>query len=277
MTEPALAYLQARLQARYGQWPDSAAWRRLEGITTLSHFLQTARGSSLRPWLLTIASGTRWDAHRAPAGMAPITVVHSDSHAMEAALRRQLRQHIDEVARWLPAPWRPAAAWCAVLPELPALQHLLGGASAPAWLLHDERLQAYTDDLPAQRLQALHDSRYAPLLRQGHGAADLAAAWAAHWRALWPAEAPPRERTALDALAALLDRHYAALRSDGISDSGRARDALEQGLRQGFRRHPRQAATAFYYLALTGLSLERLRGLLTRLLLFPAPPAGSSP
>lgn len=258
MTEPALAYLQARLQARYGLWPDGASWRRLEGITALSHFLQTARGTGLRPWLLTVAP-------------------HSDSHAMETALRRQLRQHIDEVARWLPAPWRPAAAWCAVLPELPALQHLLGGASAPAWLLQDERLQAYTDDLPARRLLALHDSRYAPLLRQGHGAADLAAAWAAHWRGLWPAGTPPRERAALDALAALLDRHYAALRSDGIADSARATDALEQRLRRGFRRHPRQAATAFYYLALAGLGLERLRGLLTRLLLFPTPPAVPSP
>ena len=37
------AYVQTRLQARYGELPDSTAWRRLETITALSHLLQTAR------------------------------------------------------------------------------------------------------------------------------------------------------------------------------------------------------------------------------------------
>lgn len=244
------AYVQVRLQARYGQLPDTTVWRRLEGITALSHFLQTARTTGLRPWLLTIA-------------------VHSDSHAMENALRHHLRQHIDEVSRWLPPYWRPTAAWCGVLPDLPAVQHLLGGAAAPAWLLDDERLKPYAHDLLTLRLQALRDSSYAPLLPDGNGRHDPVAAWAAHWRTLWPAQADGNDRAALATLAALLDGHYAALRSDLGQDSRRSRDHLEQRLRSGFRRHPRQAAAAFYHLALTALTLERLRSLLARLILFP--------
>lgn len=244
------AYVQVRLQARYGQLPDDTVWRRLDGITALSHFLQTARTTGLRPWLLTIAA-------------------HGDSHTMERSLRQQLLLHIDEVTRWLPTPWRPAAAWCRLLPDLPALHHLLGGGAAPAWLLDDERLKPYAHDLPALRLQALHDSPYAPLLKTGNGTVDLAHTWADHWRTLWPKETDGNDHAALAGLATLLDAHYTALHSDLSQDSQRSRDHLDQRLRSGFRRHPRQAAAAFYYLALTGLTLERLRGLLTRLILFP--------
>lgn len=244
------AYVQTRLQARYGQLPETAAWRRLEGITSLPHLLQTARTTGLRPWLLNIAA-------------------HGDSHTMEKALRLQLRQLIDEVAGWLPPPWRPAAAWCGVLPDLPAVQHLLGGGATPAWVLADERLKPYGHDLQALRLQALRDSPYAPLLTGSAGGQSLAAAWSAHWRRLWPAEASAADRAALERLAALLYGYFATLRADLSQDSTRARDWLEQRLRPGFRRHARQAAAAFYYLALAGLSLERLRGLLARLILFP--------
>jgi hypothetical protein len=244
------AYVQVRLQARYGQLPDQAVWQRLEGITALSHLLQTARTTGLRTWLLNIGA-------------------HSDSHAMEKSLRQQLRQHIEEVTRWLPPPWRPAARWCGLLPDLPALHHLLSGSDAPAWLRDDERLKPYAHDLQALRLQALRDSPYAPLLAGGNGSVDLAAVWAAHWRALWPPAAAAGDHAALAGLARLFDSHYAALRSDLARDGVHARDHLDQRLRSGFRRHPHQAAAAFYYLALTGLSLERLRGLLARLILFP--------
>lgn len=246
------AYAQARLQARYGQLPDAAVWRRLEAITALGHFLQTARATGLRPWLLNIAPATP-----------------GDSHAMETSLRRQLRQHIAEVSRWLPPPWRPATAWCGLLPDLPAVQHLLGHADLPAWLYEDEQLKPYTHALRDLRLQALHDSPYAPLLGDGNGTGEPGAAWAAHWRALWPAEATAAERAALEELAARFADHYAILRGDTAQDSRRAGDALERRLRLGFRRHPRQPAAAFHYLALCGLTLQRLRGLLARLILFP--------
>jgi hypothetical protein len=244
------AYVQPRLQARYGQLPDATDWRRLEAITALSHLLQTARTTGLRPWLFNIAA-------------------QGDSHMMEKSLRVQLRHHIDEVARWLPPPWRPALAWCAVLPDLPALQHLLDGAATPGWLLDDERLKPYGNDLQALRLQALRDSPYAPLLDGAPGETHLAAAWAAHWRSLWPLQVSAAERAALEQLAGLLEAYYAALGADASSDSTPARAWLERRLRAGFRHYPRQGATAYYYLALVGLSLERLRGLLARLILFP--------
>lgn len=242
------AYTQVRLQARYGQLPDTAVWRRLEAITALTHFLQTARTTGLRPWLLNIAA-------------------HGDSHTMETSLRRQLRQHIAEVMHWLPPPWRPAAAWCGMLPDLPALQHLRSGGNIPEWLHEDERLKPYTHDLLALRLQALRDSPYAPLF--GDGNDRLETAWLMHWRTLWPAAAAAAERNALVGLAALFADHYTILRNDLGQGSLRAHDELERRLRLGFRRHPRQPAAAFYYLALCGLTLQRLRGLLSRLILFP--------
>ncbi len=246
------AYVQARLQARYGQQPDRGAWRRLQAITSLSHFLQVARTTPLRPWLLNI-----------PA--------HGDSHAVEKSLRRQLFDHLDEVMRWLPQPWRPALRWCGVLPDLPALQHLLGGRPAPAWVLDDHRLKHYSHELPALRLQALRDSPYAPLLGQD-GGRDLSVAWRRHWRTLWPADIAAAEAAALNQLADAVTAYYAALAAAAGRDSDTARDWIEQRLRHGFRRHPQQAAAAFYYLALTALTVEQLRGLLLRLSLFPAHP-----
>lgn len=243
------AYVQARLQARYGQQPDRGAWRRLQGIASLSHFLQVARTTPLRPWLLNI-----------PA--------HGDSHALEKSLRRQLFDQLDEVTRWLPPPWQPALRWCGVLPDLPALQHLLGGRPAPAWVLDDHRLKPYSHELPALRLQALRDSPYAPLLGQ-NGGRDLAAAWRRHWRTLWPGDIAAADAAALNRLADTVTTYYAALAGAG-HNSETAHDWLEQRLRHGFRRHPQQAAAAFYYLALTALTVEQLRGLLLRLSLFPA-------
>lgn len=249
-------YAQARLQARYGQQPDETEWQRLQSITAFSHLLQTARNGTLRPWLL---------------GIGP----HSNGHFVEDSLRRQLRQHITEVAHWLPAAWHPAVHWCAVLPDLPALQHLLAGHAAPPWTRDDARLKPCTHDLAVLRLQALRESAYAPLLLPATAAApDLTAAWLHEWRRRWPTEATATDRRALDALVRDVAAYRQTLAEAEHGSSDYARTWLERRLRRAFRRQPRQAATAFIYLALCALQLERLRGMLLRLILFPA---GSPP
>ena len=77
---------------------------------------------------------------------------------------------------------------------------------------------------------------------------------------------------ALNRLADTVGVYYATLAAGASHGSDTARDWIEQRLRHGFRAHPQQAAAAFYYLALTALTLEQLRGLLLRLSLFPTRP-----
>ena len=107
------AYLQTRLQARHGIRNDAVAWRRLQGSVDFANYLQLAQQTALRPWVMSLH----------PA---------QDSGEIEQTLRRQFRDHIEEVAGWAPAPWRPAIRWARRLPDLPALRHLLAGKPAPS-------------------------------------------------------------------------------------------------------------------------------------------------
>ncbi|MEA2078575.1 MAG: hypothetical protein U9P00_01725, partial [Pseudomonadota bacterium] len=48
------AYAQARLQARHGQRADEKVWRHLHSTGDLSNYLQMARQTVLRPWVIGI-------------------------------------------------------------------------------------------------------------------------------------------------------------------------------------------------------------------------------
>jgi len=250
MAEPQrYAYVQARVQARLGRLPSPTAWQRLEAITALGHFLQTARSSGLRPWLHTIGP-------------------QSGAHEVEGALRRHLRNEIDEVARWLPTAWRPAAWWCAVLPDLPALQHLLRGEPAPEWLRRDPWLRPYGHDLQAVRLQALRESAYAPLLvsTEAEDGLGISAAWSRHWHRLWPHEGT--DAAGVAAVEQAVADHFATLRLPATRGSVPSRGHLEQRLRRLLRRSRGRPAAAFAYLTVAGIHMERLRGKLARLIHF---------
>ena len=121
-----LEYAHARIWARHGQRPDGALWRRSETTREFAAVLELARGSALAGWLEGIAPG---------AGV----------HAVEAALRRHWRERVAEVASWMPAAWQPAIAWCGVLVDLPALQHLARGGAPADWMASDQRLCALLD------------------------------------------------------------------------------------------------------------------------------------
>jgi hypothetical protein len=95
------AYAGARIQARYGRRVPETTWDRLHRLATPLAFLQGARDTALRPWLVQVDPD-------------------ADAHQVEAQLRALFRRRVRELAGWAPAPWRPAIEWTAVLPDLPA-------------------------------------------------------------------------------------------------------------------------------------------------------------
>lgn len=109
------AYAGARIQARYGRRVPEATWERLRRLGTTRAFLQGARDTALRPWLVQVD---------ADAG----------AHALEAQLRALFRRRVHELAGWAPAPWRPAVDWVAALPDLPAAAGAVEAEPAQAWL-----------------------------------------------------------------------------------------------------------------------------------------------
>lgn len=242
-------YAQARLQARHGQRPDERLWRRLQGIGELSHYLQVARGSVLRRWV---------------AGLQ----ARQSSHEIEVSLRRQLRGYVDEVAGWLPQPWRAPIAWARRLPDLAAIQHLLSEPAVPAWMNADPALAPFTAGTLSERRTAMLDSDCACLAQHWNPSVPLPLyqTWLYCWEQMWPHA--PRLTTGLRQLGALHATQARAALA-GVTDvSGLQRSALQAEYVRAFRRHPFQPAAAFAHLGLVALDVQRLRGAILRRLLF---------
>jgi hypothetical protein len=237
-------YAQARLQARHGARADESLWRRLATTDDFTSYLQAARRSKLRPWVLGIQPG-------------------ESSHGIELHLRQQFRRYVDEVARWLPARWRDSIRWAKRLPDLPALQYLMNGEVAPAWMLDDPDLRVFASETITLRMEAMRNSDVNPLLAGWRRGNALPEAWIEHWQRLWPATEP-----GLLSFAALLRRHIRLLQApDAVSTADRRRQ-LQRGLVRAFRRHSLEPAAACAHLALIALDLEKLRGELAWRLLF---------
>lgn len=238
-----LEYAHARLCARYGNRPDELDWRRIEMIRELAALLDTARATPLGAWI---------------TGIGP----QADVHAIERALRDHLRMRIRAISGWMPAAWRPSLDWCAVLVDLPVLQHLARGGPPPPWLRDDPAAPGglgRTHDGPAAALAA--------------GTADpdrMTALWRAEWRRRLPARGGGS--ALLGDFAALVAAHAALFRNPKLADGWAQRRALHARLSQMFRRATLDPAAAFIFLALSALDGERLRGELLRRAAFPRLP-----
>ena len=241
------AYAQARLQARHGQRADEQLWRRLHGTGDLGNYLQMARQTVLRPWVIGIDSG-------------------GSSHDIEFSLRRQFRRYIDEVAHWLPADWRAAFQALQTLPDLPALQHLLSGESVPAWMLEDPVLRDLASENVNLRTEVIQASARGYLLQAWQRGEPLYVAWYDTWRHRWPG--PARHHAAMERLGRLLLQHIRSQISTTATSTRQQREDLLGKLTAAFRKYSFQPAAAFCHLALIALDLERLRGDLLRRKLF---------
>lgn len=247
-----LDYAQARLSARYGERPDEIAWRRIEHVRTLTALLDAARGTALRAWL---------------AGIAPV----SSAHEIGQALRERWRELVAEVASWMPDAWQPAILWCAVLPDLPVLQHLARGGVALPWMREDavyrdlcERESAGFGTAPAS----------GPLAPLAHAWADpdrIGTHWLSEWRARAP-EGDRGEKVLWDALGRALTAQLAALKDPSLATGTALRRALQARLEILFRRATLEPAAAFAFLGLAALDLERFRGEILRRAAFPGLP-----
>jgi hypothetical protein len=245
-----LEYAHARLGARFGARPDELAWRRIEMIRDLATMLDAARATPLADWLGEIGPD-------------------AGSHAIEIALRARLRDRVHAIAGWVPPYWRAAIEWCALLPDLPLLQHLARGGAAPPWL-HDDALGAALRDGES----AHADAGPVFLLAEAKRNPDrIAAVWRAEWLRRLPV--PVAASPFLADVIALLTEHAAAFR-DPLQVGGRTlRRALHARLSQLFRRAMLTPASAFIFLALSALDCERLRGELLRRVMFPRSPLAS--
>lgn len=233
------AYVQVRLQARHGGRPDKAVWRHLQGTSDFANYLQLARHTPLRPWVATLDPG-------------------QGSDEIEAELRRLFRRHVDEVAGWVPPAWRPAVLWVRRLPDLPALQYLLGGEPVPAWLQDDAELRDMGCLPVASRLELMVKSDCNIFLTASQAGEPLPDAWLSHWRTLWPRTA--RQDHGLEALGNTLHHYLRVLQADSCDSVQRRCETLQIQLVSAFRRYSFQPAAVFSHLALTALELARLRG-----------------
>jgi hypothetical protein len=185
-----LEFAQARLQSRQGQRAGEADWQRLETAREFAALLDAARNSPLRPWVVGVT--------------APGT-----SQQIEAALRAHWRALVAEVAGWMPMAWQAAVLWCAVWPDLPALQYLARGSDPAAWLHDDPQLQARCATPAAERQAALAAGPYGPLAAAWPAPESLAGVWRVEWERRLPQPLTQGE-TSLSRLAVEVRRHGAA-------------------------------------------------------------------
>lgn len=240
---------QARLQSRHGLRASDVDWQRLETARELGLLLEAARASPVRPWVAGITAG-------------------ASSSEIEATLLAHWRALVAEVAGWMPPPWRRALDWCALLPQLPALQHLLRGGEPAAWMQDDPELRALCAEPVNARRRALAAGAWGALAVGGSTQATLAPAWRAEWERRLPQPLDEADDSLRQVVAALAS-HGAAFAAAPPGPGGLLRQSLRARLSLLFRRAALEPAAAFIHVALCAIDLERLRGELLRRALFP--------
>jgi hypothetical protein len=240
-----LEFAHARLCARFGSRADELVWRRIEMIRELPALLDATRSSPLGVWITDI-------------------VPQADVHTIERSLREHLRTRIRTIAAWMPPAWRPAIDWCAVLVDVPVLQHCARGGRPPAWV---------RDEVGAPDPQSAVTKGTLAALAAGAADPDrMGSLWGAEWRRRQPA----RDASPLLAdFAALMGAHVLLFRDPRLADGWAQRRALHARLTQMFRRATLDPAAAFIFLALSALDGERLRAEIVRRAAFPRLPLAS--
>jgi len=233
------AYVQVRMQARHGARPDETVWRQLQGTSDFANYLQLARHTPLRNWVSTLDPD-------------------QGSDDIEGELRRLFRRHVDEVAGWVPPAWRPAVLWMRRLPDLPALQYLLGAEPVPVWIQHDAELREMGCLPVDSRRELMEQSDCQIFLTAFQTGESLADAWMSHWQTLWPRTV--RQDEGLEKFGQALHRYLLVLQADSCESLQTRCETLSVQLVSVFRRYSFQPAAVFSFLALTALELARLRG-----------------
>ncbi len=223
-------YAVTRLHARYAQLLSADEWSRLSRIEHFAGFVQQASDTALRTWV------EHFDPRIAP-------------HRIETMLRDGFRQHVAEVAAWLPRRERAAVAWINALTALPELRHRAADGIDYDWLP------------PAATETALG--------AESDGA-GLVQKWLRRWRALWPRNLCRDERRGLSRIADVWAQAARELHTIGCGTDGSLQLPLEIEMRRQFRRRRGSLIGAHCYLGLLWLQVSRLRGALLRRRVFAA-------
>jgi hypothetical protein len=209
--------------------------------------LETTRASALAAWI---------------AGIAP----DDGTHAIERALRAHWHERVAAIAAWMPATWRASIEWCAMLIDLPVVQHLARGGASPGWL-SDDPLRAALYDEHRRRPPGWRSAARGRSRELGSGRRALAAEWDRRLP-------DPRDRTSL--LEDTIPRHRGATGTRFATPvrrmAGCCGKRCTHGCRGLFRRATLDPAAAFIFLALSALDFERLRGEILRVVAFPRLP-----
>lgn len=249
------AYAQARMQARHGQRPGDRVFESLAAVSAFRHYLEQAHATALEPWVANVSSV-------------------SPPHEVERLLRASLRARIAEVASWAPESWRAAVNWTRVLPDLPALEHLLRGEAPFPWMFDEDDLRSLAAAEPEMRRALLERGVHASRAT-GARAQSLLERWLAEWRRRLPATGRHEARR-LEQLVVLVRAHRAAFAPAPLSAppspraAWEARRQLEAKAVRHFRRAFMEPAALFAHLLLVALEFERLRAALVSRRLFSA-------
>ena len=257
MRRPEFAFVQARLQARLGDFQRTVRWPSIEASRGVAQFLAALRATALGRWVEGFDESV-------------------DAHRVEAALREKWAAYVVEVARWQPPPWRAATRWFGLLPELPRIDALRrAGALRPA---PDASTQGATipfaltsplQEPPLNESMAVNRSELGSFGAKHATAGDGATAtiWVAEFR-----RRVPRDAGDLDTIrpARWLLPTLGGDRTGRGRASGRAAAALVRHLHRLAGSPP----AVFAFLALVALDVERLRGGLLVRQLLPRTPQG---
>jgi hypothetical protein len=235
-----IEYAQARLQSRHGQRASDAQWQQLESTREFVALLDVVRTGPLRHWV---------------AGLT----AQASAPQIEALMRGHWQAAVDEVEGWMPPAWNAAVAWCAVLPDLPLLQHLARGGVPDPWMQDDARWRDLCAAPHDERPALLAATHWRALARAWAAPDTLAAAWLDEWRRRLP-QALPHADDHLHEVVSALRRHGAAFATATPGPGTPLRRALQARLSLLMRRAMVEPAAAFIHLALSALELERLRG-----------------
>lgn len=243
----ALAYAQARMQARLGRRPQESVWQAIEHAREAESLLELVRDTTLHAPLSQLGLGR-------------------SIHAVEAGMRGVWRASVAELAAWMPPEWGQAIHWCGVVPELPWLRHWASGGAIADWMSADLRWRALLEGARQAGPSLPPGHEFAPLGAALGSPASLASAWTAEFKRRLPAH----DAASLAPLARVVDQYFAHALQVGGPDAPRLRQRFEMRLLGHFRRHSTEAAAAFAWLGLTALDLDRLRGELVLRLALPA-------
>lgn len=243
------AYAQARLQARYGERIGESTWQALYSLIGLDAWLEQARATTLRRWLVGVTST-------------------SGVHDIERLLRSRLHDIVSEVTAWSPAAWRPAVRWTSVLIDLPAVAGLMEGQAAPGWMLADPRYRSLAVAEPALRSRMLAQGPLAPLAAAASKRELSGAGWRRWWVDEWRRRFPHREPR-LERLAGDLEMQSQRM-GQSATDAWAVRRELAERTGHLFRRGFMTPAAVFAFLLLQALELERVRAEIVKRALFEA-------